>query len=390
MNSPIRVLELRSVRGTGGGPEKTILRGAARADRSRFAVTVCYIRDSRDDVFNIGSHAAGLDVDYVAIVERHSFDPAIWAALRRLAVTRGIQIVHAHDYKTDALAYLLARATGITPLATAHGWTGHSRRERLVYYPADKRLLASFPRCIAVSNEIRSELCRSGVGASRISTILNGIDHLMWRRDRLRVRDARVEFGIASKQIAIGAVGRLEPQKRFDVLLRAFAMVARERKDVRLIVAGDGSSRAQLETMAVDLGVADACRFVGHCSDVTGFQHAMNVFVQSSDYEGTSNALLEAMALETPVVATDVGGTRELMHDGVHGLLVPRQDPVALARALQYAIDDTAATARRAAAARQRVEHELSFDTRMAALEAIYEELAARDADHRQGRTQCA
>ena len=76
MTRPIRILELRSVRGTGGGPEKTILLGAARTDPARFAVTVCYIRDQRDRVFSIDAVAAGLPVDYVELHERQSFDPA--------------------------------------------------------------------------------------------------------------------------------------------------------------------------------------------------------------------------------------------------------------------------------------------------------------------------
>src|SRR5690349_9916704 len=115
-----RVLELRSVRGTGGGPEKTILAGASRADK-RFAVTVCYLRDVRDRVFGIDERARQMPIDYVEIRERHSFDPTIGPALVRLVRDRGVDIVHAHDYKTGALALVLAQVTGIVPLATAHG-----------------------------------------------------------------------------------------------------------------------------------------------------------------------------------------------------------------------------------------------------------------------------
>src|SRR5438552_6314370 len=101
MPDPIQVLELRSVFGTGGGPEKTILLGAARTDPRRFAVTVCYIRDDRDTVFNIDRTAAALGVDYVELRERHSFDRSLWPKLRALVRERRIQIVHAHDYKTN-------------------------------------------------------------------------------------------------------------------------------------------------------------------------------------------------------------------------------------------------------------------------------------------------
>src|SRR4029078_10683902 len=115
---PVRVLELRSVRGTGGGPEKTILLGAARADPARFGVTVCYVRDLRDQLFEMDERARALGVDYVEIHERHSFDPAICRKLRALVRTQRIQIVHSHEYKTNLLAWLLARAENVIPLST--------------------------------------------------------------------------------------------------------------------------------------------------------------------------------------------------------------------------------------------------------------------------------
>jgi len=106
---------------------------------------------------------------------------------------------------------------------------------------------------------------------------------------------------------------------------------------------------------------------------------AFDILVQSSDYEGTPTVLVEAMALRIPVVATDVGGTSELLQDGIHGLLVPPRDPVALANAIEKTLDDRDATARQVAAARTRVEGELSFDARMRKLENIYCELAGKN-----------
>jgi glycosyltransferase involved in cell wall biosynthesis len=377
LSAPLRILELRSVRGTGGGPEKTILLASGRADPRRFAVTVCYIRDRRDGIFAIDERARAAGVQYVEVHERHSFDPAIWPALRRLVREREIDIVHAHEYKTDLLALLLARAEGVRPLATVHGWTGRSLRERLVYYRVDKRLLARFPLLVAVSDEIRRELVRAGARAERVRVVLNAIDHRAFRRERAREAAARAALGIAAGETAIGAVGRLEAQKRFDLLLRAFADVAARRPELRLFLAGDGARRAELEALAAELGLSARCRFLGQVGEVARLHEALDLFVQSSDYEGTPNAVLEAMALETPLVATDVGGTREVAADGVHGLLVPPGDAAALAAAIERALADPEAARRRAAAARARVERELSFDARMEAMEAIYEELAA-------------
>jgi glycosyltransferase involved in cell wall biosynthesis len=377
MNRPIRILELRSVRGTGGGPEKTILQGAVRGDPSRFETSVCYIRDLRDPVFSIDEKAAALAVDYVDVRERHSFDPAIWPALRHVVRDRRIDIVHAHDYKTNLLAYLLAKAEPIVPLSTVHGWTGNSWRERALYYPLDQRLLARFPRLIAVSGEIKTVLVRRGADPARVCVVLNGIDHFRYRRDRSQETSIRRELGLGPGQTVIGSVGRVESQKRFDILIDAVATVLPNRPDLRLVIAGDGSVRSQIAAHAAARLPADSCLLLGNRDDVARLHHAFDVYVQSSDYEGTPNAVLEAMALETPVVATDVGGTRELMTDGVHGIIVPPASASALAAAIERSLADREAATRRASAARKRIEEELSFERRMQRVEAIYEEILA-------------
>ena len=375
---PLRVLELRSVRGTGGGPEKTIIAGAALADRERIEVVVCYIRDARDPVFQIDERAAQARVEYVEIVERHSFDTSVWSKLKQLIADRRIDLLHAHEYKTDLLALLLSRSLGIPAVSTVHGWTGHSARERYCYYPLDKRILARFPRLIAVSSEIAGELQRHGADAGRITTILNGIDPNVFRRCRDRETAARGAIGAGPGDFVIGSVGRLEPQKRFDLLLEAFAEFRRGVPAARLVIAGDGSLRQALDAQRQRLQLADSCTLVGHLTDVIGFHHALDQFVQSSDYEGTPNSVLEAMAMETPIVATEAGGTAELVHDGTHGRIVPIGRPDLLLASMRRSYAAAAESRAMADAARRRVEHELSFESRVRRVERIYLELAGR------------
>jgi glycosyltransferase involved in cell wall biosynthesis len=372
VSRPVRVLELRSVRGTGGGPEKTILLGAARHDPAVCAVTVCYVRDVRDDVFAIDRRAGTARVSYTEVRERHSLDPSVWAQLLKLVRSHDIDIVHAHEYKTDFLAWLLAKRTGIVPLATAHGWTGESAKERFVYYPADKRLLSRFPKVIAVSHEIRDTLVRSGAKPDRVEVLLNGIDPQTFRRMPERRHLVRTVLGIPESRPVIGAVGRLERQKRFDLLLDAFAHTPTR---AHLVIVGDGSLRGALQSQAHMLGIGQRCHFLGHCDDVADLHNAFDVLVQSSDYEGTPNAVLEAMALETPLVATEAGGTADLVTSGVHGLLVPTRDPASLCRAITHTLDDRDQAHARARSARLRVETELSFEARTRRLETIYQEL---------------
>ena len=376
MPRPIRVLELRSVWGTGGGPEKTILLGAARSDPARYKVTVCYIRDRRDVAFRIDDRARDLSVDYLEVCERHSFDFSVWPALRRVIRSRGIDIVHAHDYKTDLLGLLLGRAEGVVPLATAHGWAGTGRRERFYYY-FDRRLLARYPIAIAVSERIRQTLIAHGADPSRVRRIRNGIDHRYFKRRPDGDMAVRVALSLPHDALIIGGVGRLEREKRFDLLLEAVVRMQTDRPPI-IVIAGEGSCRRDLEERARVLGTEGRLRLLGLRNDVREVHQSFDVYVQTSDTEGIPNAVLEAMAVETPVVATDVGGTSELIDHGVHGLLVPRRDPDALARAIEYSLRDRGATARRVAAARARVEDELSFDLRMTAVESVYEELMGR------------
>lgn len=373
---PIRILELRSVVGAGGGPEKTILNGAHLADPTRFAVTVCYLRAARDAKCDIASRAAALHLDYVEIEEESSYDPLVWRSLRRLAYERGIDIVHAHDYKTDLLALLLARAEGVIPVTTAHGWTGQSWRERRLYYPVDKQLMRRFKFVIAVSDQIKSDLIRAGVPDERVRVVLNGIDPDAFQRDRAQECFARRAMRVNPREIVVAAAGRLEPQKRFDLLIEACASVRRRHPDLRLLIAGEGSLRGELEALASRL-LPGACMLLGHCSDIRPLHHAANLFVQSSDYEGTPNSVLEAMALETPIVATAAGGTSQVAVHGIHALIVPPGDVPALAAAIDRVIVDDAPTGERVARARRRVKGSLSFANRMAAVEGIYEEAMA-------------
>ena len=382
--TPIRVLELRSVWGTGGGPDKTILNGAAFDRTLGLETVVCYIRDARDTGFTIDKRARDRGLDYEEIVERGSLDRSIWPALRALVRRRQIDIVHAHDYKTDLLTLMLSRFEPIIPLSTAHGFVGSGRRERRFYYPLDRWLLARFPRVIAVSGSVRDELVQAGAKPERVTVVLNGIDHSVFVRHPGSVASIRHEFGYGEDETVIGAVGRLDFEKRFDLLIDAFASLHDRWPRLRLAIAGEGKCRADLEAQIERLNLGSSCRLLGLQGDVARLHHTIDLFVQSSIREGTPNAVLEAMALETPIVATNAGGTAELVEDGVHGLIVPPADVAALANCIERVLVHREEARTRARAARLRVETDLSFATRMARINGICHELVrARDAGFR-------
>ena len=137
----------------------------------------------------------------------------------------------------------------------------------------------------------------------------------------------------------MGTVCRLVPLKHVDDLLRAAAVVRRDRPGLRLVVVGDGPQRAVLEAEAERLGLRGAARFLGERADIPELLAAMDVFVHPSESEGHPNAVLEAMASGLPVIAAAIPGVDELVRDGETGVLVPPGDPAELARAIGALLD---------------------------------------------------
>jgi glycosyltransferase involved in cell wall biosynthesis len=375
---PLRVLALRSIDGRGGGADVLLLRTASRLNGERVRMTVCGIYRSGDEDYDLDRRAADLGIDYHGIAQTSLLARGVLPAIRRLVHQCRPDLVDAQDYKAAWFAARLARLEGILPIATLHGWSGHHWRERLLYYPAEKLLVRSFPLAIAVSAEIAGTLRRWGCAPDRVEVLPNGVDPQELRRTPGTAARVRRHLGIPPGDIVLGAVGRLEREKRFDLLLQSMARLLPRRRELRLLLVGEGSLRPRLQEQARRLGIDHRCRFLGHRRDVAELYQACDVLVQSSDHEGTPTVLLEAMALKVPVVATDVGGTGQLIEHGRHGLLVPRRDARALAAAVEHTLSGWESTVRRVAAARRRIEDELSLDARTRRLEFLYAQVARR------------
>jgi glycosyltransferase involved in cell wall biosynthesis len=253
--------------------------------------------------------------------------------LRSIIEFERVDIVHTHYLGALLHAFLGQRGRRWAWVHTEHA------RPDLAGYPrwmrvGGERLLAAPDRVTAVS-ELVGEYLRRCLGrrASRVTVIANGVDapRMVEACDAVRARGG---LGLAADAWVVGVVANLRPEKRHDLVLRAFARVAGDVPEARLVLVGEGECRRALERLAEELGVTHLVSFLGMRADVPELLAAFDVQCLASRYEGMPLALLEGMAAGVPIVASAVPGIQEIVRDGASGLLF---DP-ARSGALEHAL----------------------------------------------------
>ncbi|MDA2916155.1 glycosyltransferase [Nitrospinae bacterium AH_259_B05_G02_I21] len=302
----------------------------------------------------------------------------LYMACRR----EGFDLVHTHSSKAGILGRWAAWLAGCRRLVhTPHGhvFTGY-------YGPVLSRLFVYAERLTAPITDTIITLTPRGIE-----------DHLAWRiapEEKFTAVPSGVELegfappspadGGSSVRAAlslhpdepiVGSVGRLDRVKGYDQLVEASDLVLRERPDAWFVVAGDGQERGALEAQARRLGVAGRWRFLGWQERLEPLYHAFDISVLPSRNEGMGRAVVEALACGRPVVATAVGGVPSVVEDGVTGLLVPPEDPHALARAILQLLEDETARRRMGEAGPKWVRERFSCQAMLDGIERVYSRL---------------
>lgn len=257
-------------------------------------------------------------------------------------------VVHSHGYRTDILNLPVARAAEIPTVTTLHGFTGGDWKLRM-YERLQMRSVRAASAVVAVSRGVELRLAERGVPRAKLHLIRNAHATSTALLSRTAARQA---LGIADDAQRIGWIGRLSEEKGPDVMLEAMGLLSDSA--ITLSFVGDGPARSALEARALQLDVADRVRFHGIVPDAARFLRAFDVLALSSRTEGTPMVILEAMAAETPIVATRVGGVPDIL-SASDALLVDAERPDFLAVALSSTLGDPVAAAARARAARQRL-----------------------------------
>lgn len=291
--------------------------------------------------------------------------------VRRFALEQGVNVVHTHGYHSDILTGLTATGLSFRTVSTVHGYTGGDLKNRL-YERVQQALLRRFDAVVAVSRPLEALLRDRGVPPHRLRMIPNAL-----KQDRpVLPRDvARERLGLPPSGIVLGWVGRLSSEKAPEVMLHALARLAPPEWVTAFV--GDGPELPELSRLVNRLGVADRVRWLGNIPHAAEVLSAFDLLVMSSRTEGTPMVLLEAMTNGIPIVATAVGGIPDLLGNGEAGWLVPSEDPVALAAAIESALADRRGREARVSAAKARVASEYDVATWLGRYEAVYRQVVS-------------
>jgi glycosyltransferase involved in cell wall biosynthesis len=286
-------------------------------------------------------------------------------ALRRLLRSEPFDLVHAHIYASVTAAALATAGTGVPLVVTEHTEGSWKRRRHELASRLSYRRAA---RVIAVATCVRDLLVhRFGVPPPKVVHVPNAITPAAWPARRPPRRTWRGDA------LLVGRVARLQPEKAVDVFLAAAARVAAAVPEARFLVVGDGPARAELEELAASLGLDGRVHFLGLRPDARDVIADLDVLVVSSRSEGSPLVALEAMEAGVPIVATAVGGLPEQIDHGRTGLLVPRDDPEALAAALVELLLDPVRARALGDAGRRRALALFDYAAMCARVERVYE-----------------
>ena len=301
-------------------------------DKSRFSNIICSLTTSDDYQYRISSDRRNI----YNINKRDGNDITVPFKIASIIKKNQIDIVHARGWPTYLEGLLAAK---LMCWRVKFIYSYHGRTIDDVQYIPKRRLkiqkyLSFFADCImTLSNEMASEYASMiGINSENIKVIYNGVETDKFSGTNVELESLREELSIKKDDYVVGFVGRIDPVKDLQTLIDAIFIVKADINNIKLIIVGDGSEMAKLQNYLIGNGMMNNVIFTGQRDDIGSCLSIMNIYVQPSLYEGMSNTIVEAMAGEKTVLATNVGGTPELINHEVDGILFSPGKPEKLAQ----------------------------------------------------------
>lgn len=366
--APARILYICDLNAH-GGTQTHLLQLLAGLDRARFSPAVAALTLSDD----LRARLAPLEIDVIDMALRGAFRMATArsvVSVGNLSRRDRVDLLHGFLYQGNIVTAAVSQLSGapfITSVRNMDRWKTQIQRQisRLSHLGAE--------RVVFNAEATREETIEAeSIRRDRTVVIPNGVETL-----------PAPDLAPADRPPTILCVASLSPKKGHTVLLDAFALVRQKLPQARLLLAGEGSLRERLEWRAREMGLAESAEFLGHRADIGTVFAMADVAVLTSAEEGMPNALLEAMARGIPAVATDVGGNREVIADGITGLLVPAGDRAAAADALVRVLSDRSLRRTMGEAGQERARERFSMTAMLDAYARLYDDVLRRGAVRR-------
>ena len=315
----INILHLRDTNNV-CGPGKTILETCARIDKDRFNLSIGLFMHETDKENLYYKEAKDRGLTIYPIRTNHQFDKSIIKKIIQIIKEKDIHIIHSHEYKSDIVALLVSRFHKIPIMTTCHGWITNSLKSKL-YIWLGKQTLRYFDRVISVSPLIHKEVLRVGAKPENNRLIYNAIVMENYRPGNYENHYLRRKYNLPDEAIIIGNAGRLSPEKGQQEFIYAANEITKDYPNTYFFIMGDGPDRPRLEKMVAQLQLTEKVYFLGHIKDMRSIYQDMDFFTLTSYTEGFPNVLLEALCMDTPCIATDVGGVSEIIQNDITGKL---------------------------------------------------------------------
>ncbi len=365
----------------GGGPRVflQIMEGISKNEFNIFSC--CPFNQSQEERLKvIGVRSINADLNnnpFISILK-----------LSKIIRSKSIHLVHSQGPRADFYARIASRIANVPVINTVAVVVDNYDvmfLKKILYILCDRLTQRFVNKFIVVSQSLHEFLIKEhGIAPDKVTTIYNGIELDQYKPNLGPSDKFRKEFLARKDELVVGSVGRITYEKGHEFLLKSVPKVLESFPRTKFVLVGDGQLKLKLESLARELEISQTCMFLGFRDDIPQVLSLFDVFVLPSIMEGHPIAILEAMAMAKPIVASDINGIREQIENRRTGLLVPPGDPQALAKAINQMLKDRNKARKMGMEARKRVDEMYDIKRQVALHEEVYKEI--REGEKASGR----
>ncbi len=366
----LRILDLRDSPWV-DGPGRTILQSASMVDPARCEIIIGAFCDESHDQHAYLNEAKSLGLKTLEIKESSAFDRKVIKQIQNEIKKNAIDIIHTHDFRSDLFGLWCAKKSKIYLISTCHGWIANNFK-RKIFTILDKFMLRFFDRVITVSEVMRKHLITRGINKNKINVIVNALILDDFQPDKCN-QTFRKQLKISDNTCLIVNIGRLSPEKGQDIFIRSAKELLKIYEDICFVLVGIGPEQEYLQGIVSELGINNSVIFSGYQKNMLDVYNSSDLVVQSSYTEGMPNVVLESLLMQLPVIATDVGGTSEVLQHNETGTLIEANNLDQLTDAIKEYIEQPEKYEKMASAGRKYVTENFDHNQRVDSLMDVYE-----------------